>query len=85
MSVSPPDATAIAPRVSSPSESMAEAGSRTVALHRFPKGAIYLTFCESRVGYASSKAMSLSSCEKEERGISTNLIQLVHQFRLVLW
>ena len=81
MSVSPPDPTAILPRFSSPSESMAEAGSRTVALHRFPEAALYLAFCGFRAGYA---ATSQRSREKEGRGISTNLIDNAHEFRLIL-
>ena len=55
MSVSPPDATAMFPRLSSPPERTDEAGSRTAALHRLPRAVIYLAFCESMVGYAFEK------------------------------
>lgn len=51
-SVSPPDATAMLPRFSSPAESTAEVGSRSVALHTFPRAVTNFAFCGSMVGYA---------------------------------
>ena len=56
-SVSPPDATAMLPRLSSPAESTAEVGSRSIALHTFPKVATNLAVCKSTVGYAFAKMM----------------------------
>jgi hypothetical protein len=67
--VSPPDGIALSPRLSSLSESMAEAGSCKVALHRFPRAVIYFALCESRVGYALMAKGIVQVCgfTKEER------------------
>jgi len=52
MSVNPPDATAVVPHSSSSAESTAEAGSRSIVLHTFPKVVINFASCRSTVGYA---------------------------------
>ena len=56
-SVSPPDATGVSPRFSSPTESTAEGGSRSVTLHTFPKAVTNLVVCESTVGYAYAEVI----------------------------
>ena len=56
-SASPPDARAILPRFSSPSESTAEVGSCCVTLHTFPKVVMNFVVRESAVGYALTEAM----------------------------
>jgi len=61
MSVNPPDATAMLPRFSSPAESTAEAGSRSIVLHTFPKAVINFALCGSTVGYAFAEMMELRS------------------------
>ena len=57
MSVNPPDATAMLPRFSSPAESRAEVGSRSVALHTSPNVITNFAFDESMVGYAFAEIM----------------------------
>jgi len=59
MSVNPPDATAILPRLSSPVESTAEAGSLSIVLHMFPKAVTNFAFCGSTVGYAFAQMVEL--------------------------
>jgi len=59
MSVNPPDATTMLPRFSSPAESTADAGSRSIVPHTFPKAVMNFVFCGSTVGYAFAEMMEL--------------------------
>lgn len=69
---------------SSPAESTAEVGSRSVALHRFPKAVTSLAFCESTVGYAFEETMR-GRFKGGEWAISTHLIKVFHKLRPILW
>ena len=57
MSVNPPDATAMLPRFSSPVESKAKVGSRSVALHTSPNAITNSASGEWIVGYAFGEMM----------------------------
>ena len=57
MSVNPPEATATSLRFSSPVERIAEAGSRSVALHTFPKAVTDFAVCKLAIGYAYAEMM----------------------------
>jgi hypothetical protein len=72
------------PRFSSPVESRAEVGSRSVALHTFPNAITNLAFCGSTVGYAFAEMME-GSVQRKNESSPTYLIDLVHKFRLILW
>lgn len=66
VSVNPPGSSGVFPCFSSPCESVAEAGSCTIPLHRFPREVIYFAFCEFRAGCALAKEIGLWSLEKEK-------------------
>ena len=59
MSVNPPDDTTMLLHFSSPAESTAEAGSRSIVPHTFPKAVTNFAFCGSTVGYAFAEMMEL--------------------------
>ena len=85
VSVNPPDATAMPPCFSSPAERMAEVGSRSIALHTFPNASTYLVSCGLTVGYAFPETKKERFKRlRGERFVSTYLIDLVHEFRLLL-
>ena len=84
MSVSPPEATAILPRFSSPVVRTAEVGSCTIALHRLPKAVKIFAFCESIVGYAFTEITD-QRFPGERTSQPTYLIELVYEPRPFLW
>ena len=86
VSVNPPDEMAIFPCFSSPAERIAEVGSRSIALHKFPNASTYLVACGLTVGYTFPE-MTKGEFKRlrGERFVSTYLVDLVHEFGLFLW
>lgn len=72
MSVSPLESSARLPRFSSPAESTAEVGSRSITLHTLPEADANFAFRESTVGYASGGTSE--DFEREKRAITRHNI-----------
>ena len=84
ISVSPPEATAIFPRFTSPTERMAEVGSCTIPLHKLPRAVRILAFCGSMVRYAFAERVD-QILRRKEQANSTYLIELVYESLSLLW
>ena len=64
--MNPSYATGILERLSSPWKSTAEVGSRSIALHTFPKAVMTLALWESTVGYAFMETVNGSIRDPEK-------------------